>query len=128
MNAQDAVNMKPEAFERALSETISPKPWKHEDDFCPRGICDKCGHEIPHVGTNVAFNCSVPPELTEPLEVLAKRYRKELTYDERVKYAQAAMDLFPRHIETALSEWMQFDMPVEMDLACSMVALGLWEI
>ena len=139
MKAIDALKFPLPKFMEAVSEAISPKPWKHELHWTyGEYTCLRCRRKFtvaevhgkdwrsPPTGLK-PYPCDVPPKLTDAPEAVAMQLRDRAS--ERGTLRSAWVNLLftrPNIEETFIWMALYFAAPQEQ-IACCLVALELWK-
>ena len=130
MNAQDALKLPEDQFWLEVSRVITPGPWSHSYSTDLEGCCLRCGTQISNgvEWLNASGQpCPVPPSLTDSPEVLAFRLRDEIS--DRAELLRA-VHVVSRLLcaERDADLWYAYQATPREQVACALVALGLWEV
>jgi len=143
-NALDMLKLDPDGFWLEVRKVYCEKPWEHYFLYRHDGTfwCSRCHtvHTIvelypdgKHMSQEAVEPCTVPPPITDPPEVVAMRLR-----DEPQKRGHTDMPEAISAVNRALGgkcgcdfcllyHW-GFTFTPQQQIACCLVALGLWQI
>jgi hypothetical protein len=135
MNARDALKLPMDQFKMEVSRVITPKPWPHDYNLI-KGCCPRCNVPISNGAEWLPAEnqpCTVPPKLTGSLADIAFDLRdKAGPCGDMLHAMQDICKLktckFHDVMYWSMPMWFAFIATPQEQIACALVALGLWEV
>ena len=130
-NALDMLKLDPDAFMVEVSRAISPKPWGHRRVrpkglmASPNDLCFNCQEFA------VGDECPVPPTITDPPEVVARKLRDKANISmvrRAIRECGFTQDSTNDSAVHALDYWYAYDATPYEQITCCLVARGLWQV
>ena len=141
-NALDMLKLDPDAFWLEVRKVYCEKPWAHYFLNRHDGTygCSRCHktHTIAelypdgrHMSQERIAPCTVPPPLTEAPEVVARKLKDKASRSMvrwAIRECGFTQDSTNDSAVHAWDSWYAYDATPCEQIACCLVALGLWQI